>query len=106
MENQPLNQTQMPQMPQGMNGMNQGAPHEEHKHTGRTIFVAILIIILAGFLGYWYFTAPNKVPTVEDMPQQATSTQTEPTNDELMANVSASEEELDGLYFEGVADGM
>lgn len=93
-----LNQTQTEQMP-GSNTPMGGKP--EHKG-GKGIFIAILIIVVAGLLGYWYLNAPKKVPEVQDMqPAQNTSAGTDAS-----ADISAAEEGLDSMYFEGTSEGL
>ncbi|HSE56681.1 MAG TPA: hypothetical protein VLB02_01190 [Candidatus Paceibacterota bacterium] len=98
MDNTMLNQTQTEQMPQ--NGAPMGGK-PEHKG-GKGIFIAILIIVVAALLGYWYLNAPKQVPEVQNVQQPAG---TRATTD-ASAEVSAAEDGLDNMYFEGVSDGL
>ncbi len=101
MDNTILNQTQTEQMPNGMgNNMSPGQP--EHHKSGKGIFIAILVVVVAILLGYWYLNAPKKVPEVENTPVQNSAAQTTDANDEI----TAAEAGLDDVYFEGVSSGL
>ena len=103
MDNTIVNNTTMEQMPNGFNTPPLHDPEHE-KHTKRNVFIAIAVLIVIFFLGYWYLNTPKDIPEIN--PQPSSETVSEVSNQEMMATAIASQNELESMYFDNVSDGL
>ncbi len=98
MEPNGLNETKLEQMPSSM----QGEQQNKKPHTAKSLLIALLIILVAAGLGYWYLKKnPAEVINNEYDMQNVGATQSDNASE-----LDQTEQELNELYFEGVVEGL